>query len=70
MKPEESDDEESGGLGMKDDPSLNQDMNNVIKDEMVDIMKCRFNKRFSATVQSTCPIVPKYHATFGEPVDR
>jgi hypothetical protein len=70
MKAQESDDDEGGAMGMKDDPSMNQDMNNVIHDDMVDIMKFHFNKRFSATVLSTCPIVPKYHATFGEPVDR
>ena len=33
-------------------------------------MHVRYNKKFSAQIQSTCPIVPKYHATFGEGIER
>jgi hypothetical protein len=36
----------------------------------VDINKVRFNKKFAARINSSCPIVPKYHATFGEATDR
>lgn len=38
--------------------------------ELVDLYKYRFNGDFYNQVHSTCPIVPKYHATFGDPVDR
>jgi hypothetical protein len=37
---------------------------------MVDIMKIKFNEKFKNHVYSTCPILPRYHATFGEPIER
>jgi len=39
-------------------------------DELVYIHKYRFNGQFSNAQYSTNPIVPKYHVTFGQPLDR
>jgi len=37
---------------------------------MIDIMKYRFNGKLRNFVYSSCPIVPRFHSTFGEPLDR
>ena len=37
---------------------------------MVDINRFKYNNVFTNPVWSTCPIIPKYHSTFGEPIDR
>ena len=37
---------------------------------MVDINRFKYNGAFTNPVYSTCPIIPKYHSTFGEPIDR
>ena len=37
---------------------------------MVDINKFRYQNQFSNVIYSTCPIIPKFHTTFGEPIDR
>ena len=42
----------------------------ITKDSLVDINKYRFDGRFVSHYYSTCPIVPHYHQTFGQPVDR
>ena len=47
-----------------------QDIDNIIQDEMVDINRFRYQNQLSNIIYSTCPIIPKYHTTFGEPVDR
>ena len=46
------------------------EIDNMIQDEMVDINRFKFNNVFNNPIWSTCPIVPKYHSTFGEPIDR
>lgn len=46
------------------------DIDNIIQDELVDINRFRFNDQFTNKIYSTCPIIPKYHITYGEPVDR
>ena len=46
------------------------DIDNVIMDELVDINKFRFNGAFTNKLMSTCPILPKYHVAFGQPIDR
>jgi len=43
---------------------------NVVMDEMIDIHKFRFNGLTQTHLWSTCPILPKYHITFGEPLER
>ena len=55
------------------DPALAtsaQEIDNVIQDEIVDINRFRYQNQFSNVIYSTCPIIPKYHTTFGEPIDR
>lgn len=42
----------------------------VTKDALVDINHYRFNKRAQNYLHTTCPIVPKFHSTFGEPIER
>ena len=37
---------------------------------MVDINRYRYQNQMSNIIYSTCPIIPKYHTTFGEPIDR
>ena len=37
---------------------------------MVDINRFKYNSAFTNPVYSTCPIIPKYHSTFGEPIER
>lgn len=46
------------------------DIDNVVIDEMVDINKFRYTNKLSNIIYSTCPIIPKFHTTFGEPIDR
>lgn len=42
----------------------------LITDPLVDINKYRFNKRIQNYLHTTCPIVPKFHSTFGQPIER
>lgn len=42
----------------------------ITHDGLVDINKYRFDRRFENQYNSTCPIMPVYHQTFGQPVDR
>ena len=46
------------------------DIDKVIQDEMVDINRFRYEGQLSNVIYSTCPVIPKYHTTFGEPIDR
>lgn len=39
-------------------------------DPLVDINRYRFNARVQNYLHTTCPIVPKFHSTFGEPIER
>ena len=39
-------------------------------DEMIDINKYRYNGLTQTQMWSSCPILPKYHITFGEPLQR
>lgn len=58
--------EAKGGVGADNQ----QEIDNFIQDEMIDINRYRFNQQVNTKIFSTCPIVPKFHTTFGEPVDR
>lgn len=42
----------------------------LLTDPLVDINKYRFNKKTYNFLRTTCPIVPKFHSTFGEPIER
>lgn len=55
--------EDAGAAGVSD-------ISNVVLDELVDIHRYRFNGLFSNSSYSTNPILPKYHVTFGAPLDR
>jgi hypothetical protein len=37
---------------------------------MVDINRFRYQGQMSNIIYSTCPIIPKFHTTFGEAIDR
>jgi hypothetical protein len=37
-------------------------------EHIVDINKYRFNKTSQNLMGSTCPVAPKFHATFGQPI--
>lgn len=45
-------------------------LDNVVMDDIVDINRYRWNNQFTNGMFSTCPIIPKFHVTYGEPVDR
>mmetsp|Transcript_23046 Transcript_23046/g.22433 ORF Transcript_23046/g.22433 Transcript_23046/m.22433 type:complete len:85 (+) Transcript_23046:2030-2284(+) len=38
--------------------------------QMVDMMKVKFNDKFKSFIFSTCPIIPRFHLAFGEPLER
>lgn len=38
---------------------------NVMKDPLIEINKYKFGKTIQNYLNSTCPIVPKFHSTFG-----
>ena len=42
----------------------------IVNDPLIDINQYRYNNRFVNYLNSTCPIVPKFHATFGQPIER
>jgi hypothetical protein len=39
-------------------------------DHLVDINHYRYKNKFTHIMQSTCPLIPKFHATFGQPIER
>jgi hypothetical protein len=53
-----------------DDPSAAGEVFDIQNDPLLDINKYRFNKKMTNFLNSTCPLVPKYHATFGQPIER
>jgi hypothetical protein len=46
------------------------DVNDIVKNEMIDINHYRFKGLTQNAIWSTCPVLPKYHVTFGEPIER
>lgn len=59
--------------GRTAEEAANMDKNDsidVINDALIDINKYRYNDRLGNYMYSTCPIVPKFHATFGQPIER
>jgi hypothetical protein len=42
----------------------------IVNDHMIDIMKYSFNGKLRNFIYSSCPIVPRFHSTFGEPIDK
>jgi hypothetical protein len=42
----------------------------IINDEMVDINRYKFDQKLQNSMWSTNPILPKFHITFGEPLER
>lgn len=41
-----------------------------IDDFLVDMNCYKFHGKLQNLIYSTCPIIPKYHTTFGEPIER
>ena len=56
--------------GKHSDFALDDDKVDVINGQLIDIHKYRFNDRFQNLLYSTNPLIPRYHTTFGEPLDR
>lgn len=65
----EDDDSATDGTGMPADDADGagdgKEGIDVTQDPLVDINKYRFNKKLQNYLHSTCPLVPKFHATFG-----
>jgi hypothetical protein len=36
---------------------------------LVDLKKFKYKGKFNNKIYSTCPIIPRFHATFGEPIE-
>ena len=45
-------------------------IHNVVMDELVDLNNFRMNGQLQNKIFSTCPIIPKFHMAFGEPIER
>ena len=60
----------SGGIAGSGSEIAVNEIDNIIIDEMVDINRFRYQGQLSNIIYSTCPVIPKYHTTFGEPIDR
>ena len=39
------------------------------ENSLIDMKKFKFKGKFNNKVFSTCPVIPRFHATFGEPID-
>lgn len=52
------------------DKTADKDDVDIINDQLIDIHKYKFNDRFKNFIFSSCPIIPRFHSTFGEPLDR
>jgi hypothetical protein len=71
------DDDESSVSDAKDSHNMegygelgNSEKIDLNKDALFDINKYRFNKNFQNFLHSTSPLVPKFHSTFGQPIER
>lgn len=42
----------------------------ILNDQMIDIMKYKFNGKLKNFIYSSSPIIPRFHSAFGEPIDR
>ena len=42
----------------------------IINGHLIDIQNYKFNDKFKNFIFSTNPLIPRYHSTFGEPLDR
>ena len=58
----------SGGVDIED--SKASTITNVVMEELVDINRYRMNNLFHNGILSTCPVIPKYHLAYGEPIER
>lgn len=52
------------------DKEVKVDVEDPVMDELIDLNRFRFNGRTQNQMFSTCPVLPKYHVTFGEPIER
>jgi len=53
-----------------DESRVEAHVESIVMDEMIDINRYKFQDQLQNFMWSTCPILPKYHITFGEPVER
>lgn len=53
-----------------DERRVEAHVESIVMDEMIDINRYKFQDQLQNSMWSTCPILPKYHITFGEPVER
>ena len=53
-----------------DQSTVGEESVDIMSAQLIDIMKIKFNEKFQNFIFSTCPIIPRFHTTFGEPLDR
>jgi hypothetical protein len=42
----------------------------ILRDPLIELNKYKFGKVVQNYLNSTCPVVPKFHSTFGQPIER
>ena len=70
IKDDSATDGDTTAASAEEDPNAAGEVIDIQKDALLDINKYRFNKKMSNFLHSTCPLVPKYHATFGQAIER
>lgn len=66
---EESTADESGVAKIDEEPAEAEDID-ILRDSLIEINKYKFGDKTQNFLNSTCPIVPKFHATFGMPIEK
>lgn len=56
---------ESAKEGEKDEQGLD-----IMNNSLLDLNSFKFNNKLRNIVSSTCPIIPRYHSTYGQPIDQ
>lgn len=41
----------------------------IVNTKLYDMKQYKYKGRFNSKIYSTCPVLPRFHATFGEPVE-
>ena len=56
---------ESGQEGEPDEDGLD-----IMNEHLIDLNRVKFNDKLRNAVSSTCPILPRFHATYGQPLEK
>jgi len=70
---DDEDSNESGMIPNGEDQSAQKERINLGKDALVDINKYQLRGNISVNhnfLYSTCPTIPRFHQTYGQPFDR